>query len=107
MTTNHIFPANALARTVAVTASPLASTALPNIGNILRAVNIGTEVAYIAVGVDEQTAKVADSTASDSACPVLPNSDITLSLDASAINNISTICASGTTTIVVQVGEGM
>ena len=110
-----IFPARALTLPVSVTASASTSTALPAVGDVIRIVNEGPNVAFVSIGTGSQTATLPNATPTATSTPVLPGSDIVLKVPnpgssgtAPTPLNISAICrASGTATLDVQVGEGV
>jgi hypothetical protein len=103
-----LLSANALCMKVAVTASASASVPLPATGVNVRLVNEGPNTCYISVGVGAQTATLPGTTPARTCTPVLVGEDISLGLqDTVQVNQISAICASGTTTIDVQVGGGI
>lgn len=95
---------------IAVTAAASTSIALPGVGDAVRIVNEGPNVAFISIGVGSQTATLPPT--------ALPGSATSTALASGAervfsINNflttlqISAICrAAGTATLDVQVGFG-
>ena len=91
---------------ISVTSTASTSTALPNKGNTLRVVNTGSSTAYISVGSSDQTAAVPTSTAAATGCPVLAGVDVSFSIPDDSVQNISAITGSGTTSLIVQVGDG-
>jgi len=102
------FNAQASTITIAVTATASTSTALPAQGSTLRLINLGSSPCYVAISSGTATAVVASSTPSTSATPILAGSDNTLTIPIGVTLNISAICATGqTTTLAVQVGEGI
>ena len=102
------FNAQALTQAISVTSTASTSTALPAQGAVIRVVNIGTKVAYYSIGSGTQTATVPSGTPVATATPILPGEDGTFSIPSDKIYNISAIADSGnTTTLLVQVGEGM
>lgn len=107
------FNAQALTLPISVTSTASTSTALPNIGNSVRIVNEGPNVAFISIGTGAQTATLPNATVTATSTPVLAGTDITLSIPYTPTTsgltlNISAICrASGTATLDVQVGEGL
>ena len=118
------FSAQALTLPISVTSTASSSTALPAIGNTIRICNEGPNVAFISVGTGAQTATLPNATATATSTPVLPGTDISLTIPkptatsnpdnvtakwtAAVPLNISAICrASGTATLDVQVGEGL
>lgn len=103
---SDLFSAQALSLPISVTSTASSSTALPAKGKTLRIVNEGPYVAFISVGSGAQTATLPNATPTATSTPVMPG-DTSLSIDGSAILNISAICrASQTATLTVQVGEG-
>lgn len=102
-----LFSAQAPTKPIAVTASASSSTALPGLGNTVRIVNEGPNVAFVSIGSGTQVATLPNATPVATSTPVLPLTDIVLSINSDQIYNISAICrASGTATLDVQVGEG-
>lgn len=89
---------------VSTTAS--ASTPLPNFGGSLRVVNEGDVSAYFAVAPGVATAVLPSGAAQWGCIVVLPGQDTVFSIPADDVLNISAICASGTTSLVVSVGNG-
>lgn len=101
------FSATSLTKPISVTASASTSTALPGQGNTVRIVNEGPNIAFVSIGSGTQTATLPNATATATSTPVLPGTDISLTIPNDAVYNISAICrASGTATLDVQVGEG-
>lgn len=91
---------------ITVTSTASSSAALPASGKTLRIVNEGPNVAFISVGSGTQVATLPNATPTATSTPVMPG-DTSLSIDASAVLNISAVCrASQTATLTVQVGEG-
>jgi len=120
MQNNSPFTAQALTLPISVTATASASTALPAVGNSIRIVNEGPNVAFVSIGTGAQTATLPNATATATSTPVLAGSDIVLTVpkvDGVPVNgvypaatplNISAICrAAGTAILDVQVGEGI
>ncbi len=106
----NVQPFNCSAKTlpISVTATASTSVALPNQGSVLRCINEGPNVCFIAVGSGTQTATLPNGTPTATSTPVLAGTDITFSIPQDATYNISAICrASGTATLDVQVGEGV
>lgn len=100
--------AQCLTLPISVTATASTSAALPAKGNTLRVVNEGPNIAFISVGSGSQTATLPNATATVTSTPVLPLSDVSFTIPADAIYNISAICrAAGTATLSVEVGEGL
>jgi len=101
------FSAQAKTLPISVTATASSSAALPSAGNVIRIVNEGPNTAFVSIGATSQTATLPNSTPTATSTPVLAGTDITLSVPADAVYNISAICrASGTALLDVQVGEG-
>lgn len=74
----------------------------------MRIVNEGPNVAFVSIGAGSQTATLPNSTPAGTSTPILPASDIVLSIPNDKVYNISAICrASGTATLDIQVGEGL
>lgn len=104
---SDLFSAQAKSLPITVTSTASASAALPNQGKTLRIVNEGPNVAFISVGSGAQVATLPNATPTFTSVPVMPG-DTSLSIDASAVQNISAVCrASQTATLTVQVSEGM
>lgn len=102
------FSATSLTKPITVTSTASSSTALPGLGNSVRIVNEGPNVAFVSIGSGSQTATLPNATPTATSTPVLSGSDVILSIPNDATYNISAICrASGTATLDVQVGEGM
>ena len=123
MQNNSPFSAQALTLPITVTATASASTALPAVGNSIRIVNEGPNVAFVSIGTGSQTATLPNATSTATSTPVLAGSDIVFSIPkpeatpTGGVNggftaptplNISAICrAAGTATLDVSVGEGV
>lgn len=105
----NVQPFNAQAKTlpISVTSTASASTALPAQGSVVRIINEGSAAAFISIGSGAQTATLPNATPTATSTPVLAGTDITLSIPSDAVYNISAITRSGTTTLDVQVGEGV
>lgn len=103
------FSASAKSMSISATDTASASTALPSQGNTLRIVNEGPDAAFVSVGAGAQTATLpSESAPTGTATPILPGTDISLSIPSNDVLNISAICrASKTATLTVQVGEGI
>ncbi len=113
------FPFTAQAPALGINASASASTsiALPGVGNTIRVVNEGPNIAFVSIGVGAQTATL-PATVIGSVVPTstpVPVGDITLTIPAAANQfpaapvplQISAICrATQTAVLTVQVGEG-
>jgi hypothetical protein len=101
------FSAQAPALAISATSTASASVALPGKGNTVRFVNEGPNIAFASIGAGAQTATLPTGTAA-ATCTPIPVGDITLSLPAATVLNISVICrATQTAAITVQVGEGL
>lgn len=93
---------------VAVTSTASTSVALPAVGNTIRIVNEGPNIAFVSVGIGTQTATLPTGTGVATCTPVLSGSDISLTIENDAVCSISAICrAAGTATLSVAVGEGV
>lgn len=92
---------------ISVTTTASTSTALPTQGTVLRLINEGANISFVAVGAGTQTATLPNATSTVTSTPVLPGSDITLSIPSDAVYNISAITRTGTTTLHAQVGDGL
>ena len=95
---------------IAVTAAASTSIGLPAVGDAVRIINEGPNIAFVSIGVGSQTATLPGTTlpASMTSTPILNGTERVFS-----INNylttlqISAICrAAGTATLDVQVGFG-
>lgn len=101
------FSAQSKTKPISVTDTASSSTALPGQGNTLRVVNEGPNDAFISVGSTAQTATLPNSTPTATSTPVLAGSDVSFTIPADSVLNISAICRSGgTATLDVSVGEG-
>lgn len=107
MTTPRAFNARALAKSISVTTTASSSTALPAAGSTLRICNTGLEHAYIHITTGTAVATVPTGTAAATCTPVMAGTDIVLGLTTGDTLNISAITSSGSTTLVIQVGEGV
>lgn len=92
---------------ISVTTTASASTALPGQGSVIRLINEGAVMVFVAIGESAQTATLPNATPTATSTPILPGSDITLSLPSSGIWNISAITRSSTSTLHVQIGDGL
>ena len=102
------FSAQAKTLPISVTASASASTALPALGNTIRIVSEGPNVAFVSVGAGAQVATLPNATPTATSTPILPFEDVSFTIPNDQIYNISAICrAAGTATLDVQVGEGL
>lgn len=104
--TDSLFSSQSGTILVAVTTVASASARLPASGNTIRLVNEGPNVAYVSIGTGTQTATLPGAVAAATCTPVLPSSDITMSIPAGDTQNISAITRTGTASLNVQVGEG-
>lgn len=123
-------PISAQAKTlpISVTSTASASTALPSIGNTIRIVNEGPNVAFVSIGTGAQTATLPNATPTATSTPILAGEDVAFTIPdvrntsqvaatAPAVGsvfgtptplNISAICrAAGTALLDVQVSEGV
>lgn len=106
-------PISAQCKTLPITVTSSASTsaALPAVGNTLRVINEGPNVAFISVGTGTQTATLPNATPTATSFPVFPGDSsftIAVATDGTTPLNISAICrASQTATLDVSVGEGI
>lgn len=101
------FSCACLTTPISVTTSASTSVVLPNTGSVLRLVNEGAVMAFVSVGVGTQTATLPNATQTRTSTPVLPGSDIVLSIPSDQVQSISAITRSGTTTLHAVVGEGL
>jgi hypothetical protein len=94
--------------TVAATATVLTAVELPGNGSVIRIVNEGPNIVFVALGGPTVAATLpgsGDGTITSTA--VLAGSDVVFSRDTTTETYISTICrASGTATLTVMTGEG-
>lgn len=102
-------PFTAQSNTINVAATTTASTSqpLPGLGNAIRIVNEGPNIAYVAIGASAQTATLPSTTAAATCTALLAGSDNTFTIPNVAGLQISAICRTGTATLDVQVGEGL
>lgn len=107
---NNVQPFSAQSKTLDISVTSTASTsgALPGQGNTLRIVNEGPNVCWVSVGSGAQTATLPSAVTPVATCtPIMPG-DVSLTIPADAVYNISAICrASQTARLSVQVGEGI
>lgn len=104
----NVQPFNCQAKTlpISVTTSASTSAALPASGAVVRLVNEGANAAFVSIGVGTQTATLPNATPTVTSTPVLPGTDITLTIPSDQIYNISAITRTSTTTLHAIVGEG-
>lgn len=100
------------ANTLPITVNTVASVpvALPSSGGSLRVVNEGANTVFIAVSTltVSSTATLPNATPTTTSTPILPGSDVILSVPVSNfVYQISAITRAGASTIYVSVGEGM
>lgn len=92
---------------ITVTSTASTSAALPALGNTLRIVNEGPNVAFISIGAGAQTATLPNATPTATSFPVVVG-DSSFTIPNDQVYNISAICrASQTATLDVSVGEGV
>lgn len=105
----NVQPFSCTAKTlpISVTSTASASTALPGQGAVVRIVNEGSNIAFVSIGADAQVATLPNATPTGTSTPILPGSDIALSIPSDAVYNISAITRTSTTTLDVQVGDGL
>ena len=101
------FPCRSYTLPVSVTTTASTSLALPCTGSHVRIINEGAVMAFVSVGAGTQTATLPNATFTFTSTPVLPGSDIVLSIPSDQIHSVSAITRSSTTTIHCQVGEGL
>ena len=100
------FSAQALTLPISVTSSASTSAALPALGDQIRIVNEGPNVAFVSIGAGTQTATLPNATVTATSTPVAVG-DCVLTIPSDQVYNISAICrASQTATLSVQVGSG-
>lgn len=108
----NLAPIEARIKTLAISASDTASTAiaLPAIGNRLRVVSEGAYVAFISVGTGSVSAALPGTTsgsATVTSTAILPGSDVIFSIPSDGLLSISAICrATQTATLDVSVATG-
>lgn len=111
------FPFTAQAPALGINASAAASTsiAVPGVGNTIRIVNEGPNIAFVSIGVGAQVATVPSAVTPVATSTPVPVGDITLTIPATMNQfpatptplQISAICrATQTAVLTVQVGEG-
>jgi P pilus assembly chaperone PapD len=102
------FTAQAACRNLAVTTTASASITLPGTGSVVRIVNEGPNHAYVAIGINTQTATVPTTTPTFTSTPILAGTDSTFTIpDGNGVKmQLSAICGTGTATLDIQVGEG-
>lgn len=99
--------AQCLTKPITVTSTASTSMALPAVGNTLRIVNEGPNVAFISVGAGTQTATLPNATATATSFPVVVG-DSSFTIPNDQAYNISAVTrAAQTATLVVSVGEGI
>lgn len=95
---------------VAVTAVASASIGLPAVGDAVRIINEGPNIAFVSIGVGSQTATLPATTlpAAVTSTPILNGTERVFSINGQLTTlQISAICrAAGTATLDVQVGTG-
>lgn len=101
------FPCACLTLPITVTTTASTSTALPIQGEVVRLINEGANAAFVSIGSGTQTATLPNATSTRTSTPILPGTDITLSIPADAVYNISAITRQGATTLHAQVGSGL
>ena len=113
---------------ISVTSTASASVALPSIGNSIRIVNEGPNVAFVSIGTGAQVATLPNATPTATSTPILAGEDVVFTIpdvrNTSQVAatppvigsvfgtatplNISAICrAAGTALLDVQVQEGV
>lgn len=104
----NVQPFNCQTKTlpISVTTTASSSVALPAAGGVVRLVNEGANICFVSIGAGSQVATLPNSTPTATSTPVLPGSDMTLSIPSDSAYNISAITRASTTTLHVQVGEG-
>lgn len=100
------FIAQGLTLPISVTTSASTSTALPAKGESIRLVNDGANTCFVSIGAGTQTATLPNATVTATSTPVLPGTDIILSIPPDQIYNISAITRTSTTTLYAIVGAG-
>ena len=95
--------------TVAATATVLTAVEIPGDGSVLRVVNEGPNIVFIAVGGPTVAATLPGAYPGVVTCTaVLAGSDVVFSRDTTTETYISTICrAASTATLTVMTGEGL
>lgn len=101
------FTAQGLTLPISCTTSASTSVALPAKGSVVRLVNEGANAAFVSIGTGTQTATLPNATSTATSTPVLPGTDISLSIPADSVLSISAITRSSTTTLHAIVGEGL
>lgn len=98
------------APTLKITAGIAASAAvaLPQPDTSVRVANIGTQVAYMHIAPTASVvAELPTGTAKTTCTPILPGEDVIFFKGSMTTFYISAITASGTTDLLVSVGEGI
>jgi hypothetical protein len=106
----NLFPMRVDTDVIAVSVTTSASTpvALSEEARAIRIVNTGTATAFVCVRNVSTNAAVPTGTASTTGCPVLAGSDVVFTMEyGTSPNFFSAITATGTTTLYVQIGEGV
>lgn len=106
-----LFSSKSEGMSVAVTTAALSAQPLPPAKSCqtIRIVSLSTNTvaAFVSIGSDAVVAAVPTTTPTRQGCIILPGSDNTFRIQPDQDTHISTICASGTATLYVYVGEGM
>lgn len=106
----NLFSAQSATIAVAATATASVAALLPFACGTLRIVNEGPNMAFVAVAATAvgAVATLPAGAAAQTCTPVLPASDITLSIAGATAQYISAICrAAGTAVLSVSTGEGV
>lgn len=91
---------------VDVTTSSSTAVDLPAAGDVVNVINEGPSNVYFCVSDAGDAATVPTGTAAATCTPVLANTDKCHSIASSGVKKITAICASGTATLRVAVGDG-
>jgi hypothetical protein len=89
-----------------VTTSSSTAVDLPAAGDSLNVINEGPSTVYFCVSDAGTAATVPTGTAAATCTPVLASTDKCHSIPGSGIKKITAICASGSATLRVAVGDG-
>lgn len=102
----NLLPFTSQSNAIAISATATASVAvaMPGVGNSIRVVNEGPNIAFLSIGSGLATVPTGTAALTCIPCPV---GDITLGIVSGAGQTISAICrATQTAVLTVQVGEG-
>jgi len=103
------FYAQAKTFKIDVTSTSSTNIALPTSdAGTIRIVNDSYSTVFVSIGIGDQIATLPTGTALDTCTPIIGGSDVTFSIPRGVTMKIAAICkASETSTLYVQVGEGV